>query len=93
MRRAGRQRYDRLRARPRRRVYDWGAVCARRLRCFRQDAGPAFSRPRRFADQRAQLAAWAREPVLLRALAARRPKPRYGVTPIATFAKWSKQLL
>src|SRR6202171_895643 len=31
--------------------------------------------------------------VILRAIEAPRPKPRYGVTPPATFVKWSKRLL
>jgi NAD(P)-dependent dehydrogenase (short-subunit alcohol dehydrogenase family) len=31
--------------------------------------------------------------VILRAIEARRPKARYGVTPLATFVKWSKRLL
>jgi NAD(P)-dependent dehydrogenase (short-subunit alcohol dehydrogenase family) len=31
--------------------------------------------------------------VMLRAIEARRPRPRYLVTPLATFAKWSKRLL
>src|SRR5207302_1134120 len=31
--------------------------------------------------------------VMLKAIEAARPKARYGVTPLATFAKWSKRLL
>lgn len=31
--------------------------------------------------------------VILKAIEAPRPKPRYGVTPLATFVKWSKRLL
>jgi NAD(P)-dependent dehydrogenase (short-subunit alcohol dehydrogenase family) len=31
--------------------------------------------------------------VMLRAIEAPRPKPRYGVTPLATFAKWGKRIL
>jgi NAD(P)-dependent dehydrogenase (short-subunit alcohol dehydrogenase family) len=31
--------------------------------------------------------------VILRAIEAPRPKPRYGVTPLATFVKWGKRLL
>jgi NAD(P)-dependent dehydrogenase (short-subunit alcohol dehydrogenase family) len=31
--------------------------------------------------------------VMLRAIEAPRPKPRYGVTPLATFVKWGKRLL
>lgn len=31
--------------------------------------------------------------VILEAIEARRPKPRYGVTPLATFVKWGKRLL
>jgi NAD(P)-dependent dehydrogenase (short-subunit alcohol dehydrogenase family) len=31
--------------------------------------------------------------VILQAIEARRPRPRYLVTPLATFAKWSKRLL
>jgi len=31
--------------------------------------------------------------VILQAIEAPRPKPRYGVTPAATFVKWSKRLL
>jgi len=31
--------------------------------------------------------------VILRAVEAKNPKARYGVTPLATFAKWSKRLL
>jgi hypothetical protein len=31
--------------------------------------------------------------VILRAIEAPRPKPRYGVTPVATLVKWSKRLL
>ena len=31
--------------------------------------------------------------IMLKAIEAPRPKPRYGVTPLATFAKWAKWLL
>jgi short-subunit dehydrogenase len=31
--------------------------------------------------------------VILEAIEARRPKPRYGVTPLATFVTWGKRLL
>jgi NAD(P)-dependent dehydrogenase (short-subunit alcohol dehydrogenase family) len=31
--------------------------------------------------------------VMLRAIEAPRPKPRYGVTPLATFVKWGKRIL
>jgi NAD(P)-dependent dehydrogenase (short-subunit alcohol dehydrogenase family) len=31
--------------------------------------------------------------IMLEAIEATRPKPRYGVTPLATFAKWAKRLL
>jgi hypothetical protein len=31
--------------------------------------------------------------VILRAIEAPRPKPRYGVTPLATIVKWGKRLL
>jgi len=31
--------------------------------------------------------------IMLKAMEAPRPKPRYGVTPLATFAKWAKWLL
>jgi len=31
--------------------------------------------------------------IMLRAIEAPHPKPRYGVTPLATFAKWAKRLL
>jgi NAD(P)-dependent dehydrogenase (short-subunit alcohol dehydrogenase family) len=31
--------------------------------------------------------------IILKAIEAPRPKPRYGVTPLATFAKWAKWLL
>jgi len=30
---------------------------------------------------------------MLKAIEAPRPKARYGVTPLATFAKWAKRLL
>jgi len=31
--------------------------------------------------------------IMLEAIEAPHPKPRYGVTPLATFAKWAKRLL